>query len=102
MTYWRSKKDGDGGRWFWAILLGTLTALLILFTLSAISRAQSAELPFYCKALTHFERSCTGVKAAAHVLGKQRARWLALHCGATDAEIAEADACFIQITPTEK
>lgn len=101
MTHWRKRIKDSGHLNGWQYLMWAFVLVLIWLTALAVS-ARAADLPFYCKALTHFERSCTGVKAAAHVLGKQRARWLALHCGATDAEIAEADACFIQITPTEK
>jgi hypothetical protein len=51
-------------------------------------------VPFYCKPLLRFERSCVGVKAAAVTFGKSRARALALRCGATPEEIQHAESCF--------
>lgn len=56
--------------------------------------ALGGDLPFYCKALTKFERSCTGVKAAALALGKSRAQWLAQHCGANEYDLQQARDCL--------
>jgi hypothetical protein len=56
--------------------------------------ARPADVPFYCKPLTRFDRSCGGVREAAAVLGKEHARSLAKRCGATPAELASADECM--------
>lgn len=69
--------------------------LAILFWLGyLLGSAFGADLPFYCKAITKFERSCTGVKAAVATLGRGRALSLAERCGASASEIAEAKDCL--------
>lgn len=56
--------------------------------------APAPKLPFYCRALTRFERNCTGVKLAAASLGAKHAETLARKCGATEEELAQARACL--------
>lgn len=51
-------------------------------------------LPSYCDALKLMDRSCTSVKAVAKVYGRAGAERRARACGASDSDIAQADACF--------
>jgi len=53
-----------------------------------------AKVPFYCRVLLRFERSCSGVKLAAKSLGEGHALHLATRCGATSEEIVQAKACL--------
>jgi hypothetical protein len=59
-----------------------------------IDAAPVKRSPWYCKPLLKFERSCVGVKAAAATLGATRAKALAIRCGATAEDIAQAEACL--------
>lgn len=83
-------------------MLKIVCAVALFFSLARAVHA--ADLPLYCKALTKFERTCVGVKAAAYALGKGRALWLAQHCGASEFEIQQARDCLIpapQACPAE-
>lgn len=51
-------------------------------------------LPNYCDGFKLLERSCTSVKAVARVYGRTGAERRARICGATDSDIAQANACF--------
>lgn len=59
-----------------------------------LGSAFADDLPYYCKAITKFDRSCFGVKAAVAALGRNRALSLAKRCGASDVELNEAAACL--------
>lgn len=83
-----------------ARLLSGLCVFAILFYF--IYPAFAAE-PFYCKPLERFEKSCVGVKMAVNTLGKERAISIAKKCGASDADLAQAEDCLrIPFTPPEK
>jgi hypothetical protein len=56
--------------------------------------ATAAKVPFYCRVLLRFERSCGGVRLAAKSLGESRALQWATRCGATSEEIVQAKACL--------
>lgn len=64
-----------------------------------LGSAFGADLPYYCKAITKFERSCIGVKAAVATMGKGRALALAKRCGATEFDLDEARGCLKNDTP---
>lgn len=53
-----------------------------------------AKIPLYCKPLMKVERSCTGVRLTVEMLGRDRAKALAIRCGATPEELAQAEACL--------
>lgn len=77
-----------------------IKAILIASALTlASSAALSGDLPFYCKPLAKFERSCIGVKAAALTMGRDRAQSLARRCGATEFELQQARDCFVENPP---
>jgi len=72
-----------------------IKTILIATVLTLASSAALGDVPFYCKPLMKFERSCTGVKAAALAMGRDRAQSLARKCGATEFELQQARDCFI-------
>lgn len=51
-------------------------------------------MPNYCDALKLMDRSCVSVKAVARMYGRYGAERRARACGASDADIAQANACF--------
>jgi len=71
--------------WFY-VALGVIMLCLV--------GTAKADVPWYCKALLKYERSCEGVKAASRVMGQARSEKLARRCGASDAEIEQARACL--------
>jgi hypothetical protein len=95
--YEAERKSSGFARW---IVNVSVSLFVLLIVLAIVSKARGADLvappsvPFYCKPLLKFERSCVGVKAAALTFGKSRARALALRCGATQEEIQYAESCF--------
>lgn len=69
-------------------------ALYVVIFMIASPPARGADLAWYCTALKKFERSCTGVKGAVALFGRDRALRYAKACGGSDAEIDEALACI--------
>lgn len=81
-----------------AAILALVVGLAHLFLISTARPADLAfaawRLPNYCDGLKLMERSCTSVKAVARVYGRTGAERRARICGATDSDIAQANACF--------
>lgn len=85
-------ENRDAGPSNFVVLCLAVAALVMALLAWSIfpARADGVE----CKMLHQFERSCTGVKAAAKVLGREYVATLAKRCGATDEEMAQARECF--------
>lgn len=78
----------------WAFTVAVMVYLIWPVKAHALGAGKTAPAAWYCKPLMKFERSCTGVKAAAATLGKANALSLAKRCGASDSDLADARRCF--------
>lgn len=83
------------------VLACTAILLMIIFAFHSVAHAgvlgEAADVAkdAMCAPLKKFERSCSGVKAAAATLGKGHAEWLARKCGATEHDLQDARDCFL-------
>ena len=95
--YERAKK-----LWVWTVIFPCVVVLVIATVLLLTPKARAGDwktIPYFCHAMYGMPRNCDSVKSFTKRWGRGLAFRMARACGASEADLTEAQACLTDSPP---